>query len=898
MITTSSRLGTEIAGAPTLVLRVEPHVRDRLNPEIGAIFIIDATRLVYEIRIQPQVCSLDASPTCTQTVAQQRGVFDQYLNSGTASDVAAAPDVNLNVLVSARLTEVSAVLGATPACPVLLPFVPLPLPLPFLFSSDPGADPGTTCAAATIAAEVVLRPQLLDLFDNFSRYIGGAGGPGLSDAMITGLPRLDGSMGDVALLPFNLNTPRGVSSVFGTAPGMFNATSMVILERGARTFLPPVPCGDGADAGGPCPDAPGSAPLTLAPSPNLDNLFSWAPQVANTSRRIFSGPIETMVDRMDTLRRGLPQRQTRIRFTSITGGAGNATFNWILDRDVDGLDDRTDVCDWVADPVPTDTDEDGLPDACDTCPSTASLDSADDDGDGIQNACDCNIDGDVCADALADGVLWLGAAGECTSGPFDREPLHPADRDVDRDGIVDDCDPVVDSDGDGVGDATDNCGDVPNPDQANSGGHPGLGDACDPLCSSPGSDCLDPGDFMSIGLAGLGGARCIFGPGGGCRWLIGFRGCQSGTPGCEDEFGFFDPDPANDFTFGPGPRFGLPVGVVLEGAQSATLPDRDGDGYEEPVLGAPRSTVCPPNSDCLSRAGVVVVYSSRTGAILQTLRGQTAGERLGSSLLSLQGRLVVGAIGLRDARGLRTGGAYVFDFTWSSPRIEAQFFGGNRGEKLGHSLASVGDINGDGLTDFLVSAPAARTPAGPHSGRVELRERSGRILRTFESPIRNARMGDDSSVMVARANDPGGVVIGARRAGRGGAAFFFDWSGRLLWSVTGAAGDELGSAVAPAFDYDGNGRLEVAIGAPGANRGRGQVIALNALGRRLGVLTIPRSRQFGRSLGVPGDLNGDQRAELFAEGLFGRERRRWTVVFSRSDGPNSPPPPTDAPWAP
>lgn len=755
--------------------------------------------------------------------------------------------------------------------------------------------------------ETELRPQLPGLFDNFSRYVGGpAGGPppmgtpGLADAMLAGLPRLDGTQGDVALLPFSINRPAGTLSVFGAAPGMFNATSMVILDRGARTFLPvdAGPCGPLADAG-PCSDAGAASPVVVAPSPNLDNLFSWAPQVANTSRRLFYGPVENLVEPVSSLRRGLPQRQTRVRFTAMTMRSGEATFSWVLDRDLDGRDDRDDVCDWVSDPTLSDVDADGLPDACDTCPATASLDSADDDGDGIQNPCDCNRDGDACADRPWDGRRWLGSPGECSTFVTpDRDPRRRATLDVDRDGILDDCDPIVDSDGDGVDDAVDNCDDVPNPDQADSGGVPFLGDACDPLCPSPESDCLDADDFRSLGLAGLGGARCVFGPGGSCRWLIGFPGCLGGGGGCEGGFGYFDPSAANDLSFGPGPRFQIPPGVDLTGAQAATLPDRDGDGYEEPVLGAPRSTVCPPNADCLPRAGVVLVYSSRTGEVLHRLDGATAGARLGSSLLALQGRLVVGGLGLRDARGLRTGGARVFDFTWTEPRLEASFFGSARGEKLGHSLASAGDVDGDGSTDLLISAPAARTSAGPHAGRVELRSLDGAVLRVFESPVRNARMGDDSSVMVARANDPGGVVVGARRAGRGGAVFFFDWSGRLVWSVNGARGDELGASVAPAFDFDGNGRLEVAVGAPGADRGRGRVLALSATGRQLGVLTVPRSRQFGRTLGVPGDLDGNGRAELFVEGLFGSERRRWTVAFSRSDGPNSPPPPTDAPWSP
>ncbi|PNU18794.1 hypothetical protein C2E25_15795 [Geothermobacter hydrogeniphilus] len=59
------------------------------------------------------------------------------------------------------------------------------------------------------------------------------------------------------------------------------------------------------------------------------------------------------------------------------------------------------------------------------------------------------------------------------------------------DGLDNDCDGAVDnncvpadSDGDGVPDATDNCPDTPNPDQADSD-NDGIGDACDPVCNGP-----------------------------------------------------------------------------------------------------------------------------------------------------------------------------------------------------------------------------------------------------------------------------------------------------------------------------------------------------------------------------------------------------------------------------
>src|SRR5438093_238242 len=103
--------------------------------------------------------------------------------------------------------------------------------------------------------------------------------------------------------------------------------------------------------------------------------------------------------------------------------------------------------------------------------------------------------------------------GHGRSGDHCRRNSHPDQADRDGDGVGDACDNCVgpgtdndhdgicsgvdncpftpnpgqqDRDGDGVGDACDNCPDVPNPDQADSD-HDGIGDACD-ACPTGGAD--------------------------------------------------------------------------------------------------------------------------------------------------------------------------------------------------------------------------------------------------------------------------------------------------------------------------------------------------------------------------------------------------------------------------
>jgi hypothetical protein len=121
--------------------------------------------------------------------------------------------------------------------------------------------------------------------------------------------------------------------------------------------------------------------------------------------------------------------------------------------------------------VPEDTDKDGIWNSSDNCPNTPNPDQKDTNRNGLGDACDPDIDGD--------GVL--NAVDNC---PY---MANPGQLDSDGDGIGDVCDkcPFIagasqeDADGDGVGDACDNCPSIFNPGQEDTDGD-GIGNACDP----------------------------------------------------------------------------------------------------------------------------------------------------------------------------------------------------------------------------------------------------------------------------------------------------------------------------------------------------------------------------------------------------------------------------------
>lgn len=202
----------------------------------------------------------------------------------------------------------------------------------------------------------------------------------------------------------------------------------------------------------------------------------------------------------------------------------------------------------------------------------------------------------------------------------------------------------------------------------------------------------------------------------------------------------------------------------------------------------------------------------------------------------------------------------------------------NPGDDFGFAVASAGDVDGNGTVDLVVGVPGADPGSRANAGFARV-FRSGLADATINGAIAGDRLGST----MAGLGDVNGdgyadVALGAPSAspgGRAGAGLVAIHYGSLsgisaspaLVLNGSAAGDALGDGVAGLGDVNGDGYSDVAIGAPLADVGgmtdAGQVLLF--YGSATGLSTTPSrvlsgsvaNARFGASVRSAGDVNND-----------------------------------------
>lgn len=254
------------------------------------------------------------------------------------------------------------------------------------------------------------------------------------------------------------------------------------------------------------------------------------------------------------------------------------------------------------------------------------------------------------------------------------------------------------------------------------------------------------------------------------------------------------------------------------GAALCAAGDLDGDGRADWIVGAPGFGV---------GTGRAAAVSGASGAELWYRLGDSIGDRLGTSLARLGD---VDGDGLADfvvgAPLGEPGAGEVLTLSGADGRVLWRRTGSAAGDRFGQSVCALGDVNQDGVPDLAVGAPQNDEVASA-AGRVSvLSGVDGNEL----FGVTGSSLVELFGTSVAGAQDANGdgvpdLAVGAPfedsgAFNAGAVQVFSGVDGSLLFAVHGeAAGDQFGDRVALVGDVDGDGARDLAASAPGSEAG-------------------------------------------------------------------------------
>ncbi len=326
--------------------------------------------------------------------------------------------------------------------------------------------------------------------------------------------------------------------------------------------------------------------------------------------------------------------------------------------------------------------------------------------------------------------------------------------------------------------------------------------------------------------------------------------------------------------------------------------DLSGNGRADLIVGAPLA-----DPIASTGPGRAFVYEGATGTLLFTFEGEVNGDRFGSAVTGIgdltgngAGDLLIGAPG-NDAGGTDAGRAYVY--SGETGQLIRTHTGEEAGDWFGFSVTGVGDVNGDGVPDYLIGA---RAPQNDRLGFAYLHcGATGDLLHRFEGEQPGTHYGASVAgggditgngtpdLMVGAPFHPAPGFFGGRAYAYAGDSF-----GELYQFSGEGQSNFFGISIAIVGDTNGDGHAEMLIGADGngsaaTNAGRAYLYS-GKDGELLNTWDgTETGGRLGRNVAPAGDVGGDGFADLLIGqpspgGFFGGSGTGRAFVISGATG--------------
>ncbi len=323
------------------------------------------------------------------------------------------------------------------------------------------------------------------------------------------------------------------------------------------------------------------------------------------------------------------------------------------------------------------------------------------------------------------------------------------------------------------------------------------------------------------------------------------------------------------------------------GNSLASAGDVNGDGYSDIIVGSQLY------DNGQTNEGAAFVYHGSASGISNTaaalVESNQAGANLGFSVASAgdvngdgYSDIIVGAL-FYDNGQADEGAAFVYHGSATGLNITpaAQVESNQAFAEMGISVASAGDVNGDGYSDVIIGANLYDNGQTDEGAAFVYHGSAAGISTTIATQLESNQVGATMGYSVASAGDVNGdgysdVIVGADKYDNGqtdeGAAFVYHGSAAGVSTTISTQLEinqsiaNMGISVASAGDVNGDGYSDVIIGANFYDNGQTDEGAAfvyhgSATGISTGIATQLESNQagatMGRSVASAGDVNGD-----------------------------------------